>query len=342
LLVSLLLSLVFFGKPVEAQQIQSNGTPLEVRPALNFQTALACTNDADSTNCDVDSNLVLFYSDQDLGADYLVDTVNGAPQIDSDNDTIPEIYCIDLTNTCLFDVDEDGASDLAVTGTGINYDGGYFLAAAALGSGNGATSTAAVSACIMRDSTTSVDRLFEDKNCNSTTGTYTPEAGEGMLTDIIEKLTSTHTLASTTGTQVGGAAGFEIDLDGVATYEVIYNILSQSSSATVGLSYGVSFTGTSTLNCERRYVASAAGTIASGTVGPLAYEVWATATASTTAPNLGPNTGGVQTINTTALEIVRCLIDVTVAGDLQFWHSSETATNTSVMANSTVRAVRIN
>jgi len=61
--------------------------------------------------------------------------------------------------------------------------------------------------------------------------------------------------------------------------------------------------------------------------------------ATSAAGNMGP-VGGVQTAATDALVMIRGLIVVSVSGDLELWHGSETANATTVEVGSSVKIVR--
>jgi hypothetical protein len=65
----------------------------------------------------------------------------------------------------------------------------------------------------------------------------------------------------------------------------------------------------------------------------------ATKTYSTTAPNMGTTVGVVTTASDTPGYIDGILI-VTAAGNLELWHSSETATATSLEVGSSLVVVR--
>jgi hypothetical protein len=126
------------------------------------------------------------------------------------------------------------------------------------------------------------------------------------------------------------------------TYQFQFFLRVRSATATVSPMYGVNFTGTAAVRkMTLRYVD--AGGLATGTgvaddVGTTAGSMLSgtTVTAfSTTAPNMG-HTGGVGATATDVFVIIEGFLVVTVAGDLELWHGSETATSTSVMTDSTV------
>jgi len=156
------------------------------------------------------------------------------------------------------------------------------------------------------------------------------------------KLGADHTLASSTGTEVTGLQFVTLR---PGTYVATYYLLTQSSATGTGIGIGLNFTGTATLNILRRY--GSTGTTAStgvaddaiNALGGQIMEAQAAQAASTTTPNM--IYGGVATANTTLLEVVEAVVVVTAVGDLEVWHSSETANNTSVKAGSVGILTRI-
>lgn len=159
-------------------------------------------------------------------------------------------------------------------------------------------------------------------------------------------LTADHTLAATTGTAV---AGLQLTDLRVGTYVVTYWLIVQSSAAGTGIGLGLNFTGTAAAPVIT--MRHNGGTGAAATTGVMAattnvgtgtiVEGRAAVAYSTTAPNM-LNTGGVALANTDILVHVEAIIRVTVAGNLELWHSSETAANTSVMTGSSVIVHRVN
>jgi len=158
-----------------------------------------------------------------------------------------------------------------------------------------------------------------------------------------KKLASDHAISSTTATEVTGLELVNIQS---GTYKFEYWLIVQSATATVSPMYGVNFTGTAAVRkMWLRYL----GTGVTGITG-VADDVGVntgqihegnTVTAfSTTAPNLG-HTGGVGTINVDILICIEGIMIVTAAGNLEFWHSSETATSTTIKAGSSVILTRI-
>jgi len=152
------------------------------------------------------------------------------------------------------------------------------------------------------------------------------------------RLGATVSNATTTGVEV---TGLQVTVPAAGTFLTQYKLIVQSTLATNGYKFGVNFTGTLTLiKCSAKHPTTGT-TASSGTgaavltaIGGTLYENLGTAnTASTTAPNLGPNTG-VNTINANILVEIDCILVTSTAGDIELWHGSETAVATSVQANS--------
>lgn len=159
----------------------------------------------------------------------------------------------------------------------------------------------------------------------------------------VVRLSSGHTLASTTGTEVTGLQFTSVQ---PGTYIFTYYLLCQSSSATVGIGTGINFTGTATVTIVRRE-ATTGTTVATGVIDDVSnvltgayYEARTAVAFSTAAPNM-LNTGFITT-GADCLVIIEGILVVTAEGDLEVWHSSETATNTTVSANSSGVLVRTN
>jgi hypothetical protein len=158
------------------------------------------------------------------------------------------------------------------------------------------------------------------------------------------KLAANHTLSSTTATEV---TGLELTNIQPGTYVAQYFLKAQSATTTVGIGTGINFTGTAAAPLiTRREITtgvSAATGVLDGTTnvgtGTL-VEGRSTGAYSTTAPNM-INTGGVATAGENNLIVIEVLFTVTSAGNLELWHSSETATSTSIMSGSSVILTRI-
>lgn len=159
------------------------------------------------------------------------------------------------------------------------------------------------------------------------------------------KLASDHAISATTATEVTG-----IELVNVqpGTYTFKYSLIVQSATTTVSPMYGVNFTGTAaTRKMNLRWqdvydgstgtqgTADDVGTTAGALVGGTTVTAF-----STTAPNMG-HTSGVATAAANILVFIEGIMIVTAAGNLELWHSSETATSTTIMAGSSVVLTRI-
>lgn len=159
----------------------------------------------------------------------------------------------------------------------------------------------------------------------------------------ITRLGSQHSISSTAGTEV---TGLQQTLE-AGTFTFTYWLIVRSATGTVSPMYGVNFTGTHTvLNMHMRYAddttaltgqvgeADNQGNTGFGFIGGMAQN-----TESTTAPNMG-HTVGVGATAADILIIIDGLIIVTVTGDLEFWHSSETNTATSIEVGSSLVVTR--
>lgn len=157
------------------------------------------------------------------------------------------------------------------------------------------------------------------------------------------KRAADHAISSTTATEV---TDLTMTLE-AGTFTFDYRILEQSATVTVAPKFGINFTGTSTaLNFWFQYADLSATLLAA--IGTVAHDV-STSTLgfqmamaeddeSTTAPTMHPfaTTNAVQTINTNHMVAIKGIIVVSVAGDLELWHGSETSTSTTLMAGSSL------
>lgn len=159
----------------------------------------------------------------------------------------------------------------------------------------------------------------------------------------VKKLTSTHSISSTTGTEV---TDLQVTLE-AGTYVFDYYLIVRSATATVGPMLGVNFTGTAAVKTMLAFWGDASGSLLAethnmddqGVLGTGLISGMANKAYTTTAPNMGTTVG----VSTTASDIpmrITGVVVVTVAGDLELWHSSETATATSVEVGSSVVVVR--
>lgn len=172
-----------------------------------------------------------------------------------------------------------------------------------------------------------------------------------VLTDLlgvgrvrVARLGSQHSISSTTGTKV---TGLDTALE-IGTFVFKYCLILRSATITVSPLLGVNFNGTGTplmhfrfaddtaALTDEKHTMSNQGSQAFGFISGMAN-----ATKTTTAPNMGSTaTNAVKTAATDTLVFIEGLIIVTVAGNLELWHSSETATATSVEVGSSLVVTR--
>lgn len=160
----------------------------------------------------------------------------------------------------------------------------------------------------------------------------------------VKKLTANHTISSVTATEV---TDLRMSLE-AGTYAFDYYLIVQSATTTVGMFVHPNFaTGTAavkamfafwpdatTVITAETHIMDNEGISGAGFISGRASVVW-----QTTTPTLGTNIG-VTAINTDLPMRITGIVIVTVAGELALWHSSETATATSVMAGSSLVVVR--
>lgn len=173
----------------------------------------------------------------------------------------------------------------------------------------------------------------------SFTGT-TLNVSDSRLT--VAALAADHAISSTTATEVTLGATIQ-----AGTYVYTYYLIVQSATTSVGLMYGINFTGTAavkkmTLHYPSTGTAAITGVaddvgVASGTI----HGSHTVTDYSTTAPNMGHN-GGVGAANADILVMIEGILIVTASGDLELWHGSETATSTTIKANSSLIITKTN
>lgn len=158
----------------------------------------------------------------------------------------------------------------------------------------------------------------------------------------VKRVGTVHTNVTTTGTKV---TDLDLALE-AGTYTYQYTLILRSATTTVGPMVGVNFTGTGNPRqiaqwadntialTDESYGMSPQGSKSFGFIAGMADS-----TKSTTAPAMG-TTVGVKTAATDTLMIVQGIIIVTVAGNLELWHSSETATSTTVEVGSSLVVVK--
>jgi hypothetical protein len=136
------------------------------------------------------------------------------------------------------------------------------------------------------------------------------------------------------------------------TYTFDYRLLVQSATITVGPQFNLNFTGTATKARWWFQYADLSATLLAA-IGTMAHDTTTSTLgfqmakaeddfATTAAGNMGPvaTTNSVQTINTDHLVAIMGLIVVTVSGNIELWHGSETATATSVEVGSSLQVIR--
>ncbi len=167
-------------------------------------------------------------------------------------------------------------------------------------------------------------------------------SGTSALTIVY--LSADHAISSTTATEVTGLQAASL---ATGTYTFKYMLLIQSATSTVGVGTGINFTGTATMNAYRHGPGTgqlaATGTMSGVQNNGAANiaDMYAATAFTTTTPNM-LNTGGVATINVNNLQIIEGVLIVTVTGNLALWHSSETATSTTIKAGSSLVLTKVN
>jgi hypothetical protein len=159
----------------------------------------------------------------------------------------------------------------------------------------------------------------------------------------VARLNSTHSISSTTGTEV---TGLTMALE-AGTYQFHYQLIVRSATTTVGPMLGVNFDGTAAVKTMAAYWPDDSTVLTAyvsemddeGTKGVGVMAGMATKTYSTAAPNMG-TTVGVATVAADITMMISGVLIVTVAGNLELWHSSETATDTSVEIGSSLVVIR--
>lgn len=160
----------------------------------------------------------------------------------------------------------------------------------------------------------------------------------------VTRLNSQHAISSTTGTEV---TDLSQTLE-AGTYTFQYVLILRSATTSVSPLLGVNFTGTGAPRMHFRFADASSsllaelhtmddqGSQAFGFISGMANNI-----ETTTAPNMGTTaTLAVATAATDTLAFIEGLIIVTGSGDLELWHSSETATATSVEIGSSLIIVR--
>lgn len=183
-------------------------------------------------------------------------------------------------------------------------------------------------------------------NQGGTTKKVTPAQVLSFLQSLgaprVWALGADHAISSTTATEVSGLGPMTLE---AGTYIFQINVIAQSATTSVGIMLGINFTGTAATKVFKMRAATTGTTAISGVVDDAGAtsgqteESVAQSNYSTTAPNMG-FTGGVATANSNVLLIIEGVLIVTVAGDLELWHGSETATSTTVKAGTSAMVLR--
>lgn len=179
----------------------------------------------------------------------------------------------------------------------------------------------------------------------TTLGDIATALSAGIGLPRVKRLNTDHSLASTTGTEV---TDLSMTLE-PGTYVVDYYLIVQSSATATSPLLGLNFTGTAAVRSFIFMFADATSAITAelhtmddegvNTFGYISGR--ATRTFTTTAPNLGSTaTLAVATANTDTPVRITGLLIVTASGDLELWHSSETAASTVVETGSSLVVVR--
>jgi hypothetical protein len=174
----------------------------------------------------------------------------------------------------------------------------------------------------------------------------TPSAGYAI--NRVKQLTAQHSVSTTACTEV---TDLTMAVE-AGTFSFEYKLIVQSATITVGPQFNFNFDGTTTKARWWFQYADLSSTLLAA-IGTAAHDT-STSTlgfqmakaeddmATTAAGNMGPiaTTNAVQTAATDILYKITGLIVVGVAGNLELWHGSETATATSVEVGSSLVVVR--
>lgn len=158
----------------------------------------------------------------------------------------------------------------------------------------------------------------------------------------VKHLGSTHSISSATATEV---TDLTIALE-AGTFTFKYWLIVRTATTTVGAHFGINFTGTGAPRMHFRFADQTVNLLAEthimddqGSMGAGFIVGMASSIETTTAPNMG-STVGMSATATDILCFIEGMIVVSVAGDLELWHGSETATATSVEVGSSLVVTR--
>ncbi|MEX2054608.1 MAG: SH3 domain-containing protein, partial [Candidatus Andersenbacteria bacterium] len=172
-------------------------------------------------------------------------------------------------------------------------------------------------------------------------GCASDATGSGPTTKY---LNTQHNISSTTATEV---TGISTTLT-AGTYVFKYSLIVQSAATGTGIGFGINYTGTATKLVATEYylgtgTAASTGTLddaATGIASEQIIEGSAARTETTTAPNMNVITG-VAAANVDNYVTIEGVIVVSDGGDLELWHNSDTAAQSSVMTGSTLVVTQI-
>lgn len=143
----------------------------------------------------------------------------------------------------------------------------------------------------------------------------------------------------------GSSTGFKIlplspAIPVIGAYFFKYLLRVQTSNTTVGVKFGVNFTGASSSVVATMFVLGTGTTAVTGTATGVAtaaqiVEGYATRSFSTSAPNLGPSLGH-DTASADVLYVIDGILNAGATGNLELYHGSEVTGTTQVMARSTL------
>lgn len=149
------------------------------------------------------------------------------------------------------------------------------------------------------------------------------------------------TTADVSNSTTTGAKITELDKTLAAgTYAFQYFVRAQSAATGTGHKFGVNFSGTHSVFVANMAVvgtgtAASTGTADGENTADQIMEGYGARTESSTSPNLGP-TLGVDTANADIFYLISGIIVVTASGDLQLYHASEVAAQSTVMTGTSV------
>jgi hypothetical protein len=182
------------------------------------------------------------------------------------------------------------------------------------------------------------DGMYVIDDAGAVTGPFAAAGGSNDPRLFIAAVTGDHVISSTTGTEVTLTPTPTL---AAGTYMGVIQLIAQSATTTVGPRFGINFSGTATLlGCEFRYPSTATSGATGNwdnTAGAPAgnfQESQPVTAFSTTAPNMAP--ANVAVVDVNLIGHIEFTIEVTVSGDFELWHSSETASSTTVKAGTGV------